>query len=66
MPLCYEDRAFCSIPCGYVPCPRRVSNELIKEAEEFGLPLSLVDLKCPKYIDPKLPDGEWPEKKGSM
>jgi len=60
MALCYKDRAFCTEPCGTKECYRRVTLKLIDEADEFGLPLAMMDLKCEKYTKPKLEDEYWP------
>jgi hypothetical protein len=51
MGLCYKDKAYCWSDCVNTTCDRFVSDELRKEAAEFGLPLSLINFsaKCPGY-----------------
>lgn len=51
MGLCYKDRTYCRSDCVNTTCDRFVSEELRKEAAEFGLPLSLTDfsVRCSVY-----------------
>jgi len=39
--LCYKDRTFCSSPSCKNECGRQATDELWREAKDFGLPLSV-------------------------
>lgn len=47
----YKDKTFCTAHCINENCPRRLTQEIKKGAEQFGLPLSLLDFSsdCDVY-----------------
>jgi hypothetical protein len=51
MALCYKDITFCYSDCVITKCFRHFSDEVAKEAEDFGLPVALADFseRCPSY-----------------
>jgi hypothetical protein len=55
MPLCYKDRSYCSRECLNQGCRERVTEELRREAEAFGLPLCVADFRRPDcgYLPPE-------------
>ena len=42
--ICYKDRTFCNFGCSNKDCPRNLTDNMRKEAEEKGLPIS-------QYVD---------------
>jgi hypothetical protein len=49
--ICYRDRSYCDSDCRNTTCDRFVSQQLINDANAFGLPLALTDYSknCPGY-----------------
>ena len=51
--LCYRDMTFCgnSKECLTTDCPRYLSDDVITEANVFGLPLAIGEFKegCPRF-----------------
>jgi hypothetical protein len=52
MALCYKDKTFCRSDCANTTCFRFMYRGLIKEADDFGLPIAVADFSvdCKDYI----------------
>jgi hypothetical protein len=41
--LCYKDKTYCVAACKNDRCTIRLTDQIRKEAESFGIPLSMAD-----------------------
>ena len=45
--LCYRDMTFCTNKeCTNKECRRKLTEEICRQADEFGLPLCVADFNC--------------------
>lgn len=55
--ICYKDMTFCSVPCWNAECSRRITADVLDDAQERDLDVCKSELKdtqlCPGYVEPQ-------------